>query len=103
MYPFICALSCNHINLLVEYKKQYLYLLVMKTHSNSIYQPIVLFIGAKLLSTGNRLFIGLFGILSQPLSSVLHAILMVYENLLLVHFFMGIILLQEVLYLAQMQ
>jgi len=39
----------------------------MKTHSNSIYQPIVLFIGAKLLSTGNRLFIGLFGTLMLPL------------------------------------
>ena len=47
-------------------KKQYLYLCRMKTHSNSIGEPIVLFIGAKLLSTGNRLFIGLFGILMFP-------------------------------------
>ena len=41
----------------------------MKTHSNSISigEPIVLFIGAKLLSTGNRLFIGLFGTLMLPL------------------------------------
>ena len=39
----------------------------MKTHSNSIGEPIVLFIGAKLLSTGNRLFIGLFGTLMLPL------------------------------------
>ena len=39
----------------------------MKTHSNSNAQPIVLFIGAKLLSTGNRLFIGLFGTLMLPL------------------------------------
>jgi len=108
----------------------------MKTHSNSIYQPIVLFIGAKLLSTGNRLFIGLFGTLMLPLLILASGIyisafifgtpcdvmyilsnrhphfigfswldknLNVYENLLLVHFFMGIILLQEVLYLAQMQ
>ena len=99
----------------MTYKKLYLLSLVMKTHSNSIYQPIVLFIGAKLLSTGNRLFIGLFGTLMLPLlkrhllvislalSSVLHAILMVYENLLLAVFFMGIILLQEQSSLAQMQ
>jgi len=39
----------------------------MKTRSNSVYQPVVLFIGAKLLSTSNRLFIGLFGILMFPL------------------------------------
>ena len=51
----------------MTYKKLYLLSLVMKTHSNSIYQPIVLFIGAKLLSTGNRLFIGLFGTLMLPL------------------------------------
>jgi hypothetical protein len=57
----------------MTYKKLYLLSLVMKTHSNSIYQPIVLFIGAKLLSTGlglclgNRLFIGLFGSLMLPL------------------------------------
>ena len=45
----------------MTYKKLYLLSLVMKTHSNSIYQPIVLFIGAKLLSTG------LFGSLMLPL------------------------------------
>ena len=51
----------------MNYKKLYLLSLVMKTHSNSIYQPIVLFLYAKLLSTGNRLFIGLFGTLMLPL------------------------------------